>query len=160
MLDVIRLHTGLGRVLDQLRPPLLLLTRVWVSWQFLKSGWLKATHWDVTLELFRSEYQVPLLSPVLAAIAGTFGELVFPILLILGLLSRVAALGLFAVNLMAVVSYWHVLGQEGFEAALAQHLLWGFMLLVISACGAGRFSADHALERRAGWLGASTQLTN
>lgn len=160
MLDVVRLHAAFGRILDQLRSPLLLLTRLWVSWQFLKSGWLKANNWDVTLELFRSEYQVPLLSPLLAAIAGTFGELVFPILLILGLLSRGAALGLLAVNLMAVVSYWHVLGQEGFEAALAQHLLWGFMLLVVAAFGAGRFSADHALERRAGWLGASTPLTN
>lgn len=157
MLDVIKIHADFGRGLDQLRSPLLLVTRFWVSWQFLKAGWLKATHWDVTLELFRSEYQVPLLSPTLAAIAGTSGELLFPMLLILGLLSRLAALGLLAVNLMAVVSYWHVLGQEGFEAALAQHLLWGFMLLVIAACGAGRFSADHALERRAGWLGTSSR---
>ena len=160
MLDVIRIHAAFGRLLDRLRSPLLWVTRVWVSWQFLKAGWLKATHWDVTLELFRSEYQVPVLSPALAAAAGTFGELFFPALLILGLLSRVAAIGLLAVNLMAVVSYWHVLGQEGFEAALAQHLLWGFMLLVIAVCGAGRFSADHALERRAGWLGTSTPLTN
>lgn len=149
MLDVIKFHAGFGRVLDNLRSPLLLLTRAWVSWQFLKSGWLKATNWDVTVELFRSEYQVPLLSPTLAAMAGTFGELFFPALLMLGLLSRVGALGLLAVNLMAVVSYWHVLGQEGFEAALAQHLLWGFMLLVIAVCGAGRFSLDNALERRA-----------
>lgn len=149
MLDVIKFHAGFSRVLDNLRSPLLLLTRAWVSWQFLKSGWLKATNWDVTVELFRSEYQVPLLSPTLAAMAGTFGELFFPALLMLGLLSRVGALGLLAVNLMAVVSYWHVLGQEGFEAALAQHLLWGFMLLVIAVCGAGRFSLDNALERRA-----------
>lgn len=149
MLDVIKFHAGFGRALDNLRSPLLLLTRAWVSWQFLKSGWLKATNWDVTVELFRSEYQVPLLSPTLAAMAGTFGELFFPALLMLGLLSRVGALGLLAVNLMAVVSYWHVLGQEGFEAALAQHLLWGFMLLVIAVCGAGRFSLDNALERRA-----------
>lgn len=149
MLDVIKLHADFGRGLDRLRSPLLLLTRIWVSWQFLKAGWLKATQWEVTVELFRSEYQVPVLSPTVAAVAGTFGELFFPVLLMLGLLSRVGALGLLAVNLMAVVSYWHVLGQEGFEAALAQHLLWGFMLLVIAACGAGRLSLDHALERRA-----------
>lgn len=148
MLDAIKFHEGFGRALDHLRPPLLLSTRIWVSWQFLKSGWLKATHWDTTVELFRSEYQVPLLTPTLAAVAGTVGELFFPVLLILGLLSRIGALGLLAVNLMAVVSYWHVLGQEGFEAALAQHLLWGFMLLVIVACGGGRLSLDHALERR------------
>lgn len=145
MLNVTKLNTGLGRFLDLGREPLLLFTRVWVSWQFLKSGWLKLADWDSTRELFRSEYQVPLLSPTLAAVAGTLGELLFPALLILGLLTRIGALGLFAVNLMAVVSYWHVLGQEGFEAALAQHVLWGFMLLVIVAFGGGRFSLDQLL---------------
>jgi putative oxidoreductase len=145
MLSVTKLNIGLGRFLDLGREPLLLFTRVWVSWQFLKSGWLKLSDWDSTRELFRSEYQVPLLSPTLAAVAGTLGELLFPALLILGLLTRIGALGLFAVNLMAVVSYWHVLGQEGFEAALAQHVLWGFMLLVIVAFGGGRFSLDQLL---------------
>jgi putative oxidoreductase len=134
--------------LDLLRDPLLLFTRLWVSWQFLKSGWLKVTQWDSTLELFRSEYHVPVLPPTLAAMTGAFGELFFPALLVLGLFARVGALGLFAVNLMAVVAYWHVLGQEGFEAALAQHVLWGFMALVLCAFGAGRISLDHLLQRR------------
>ncbi len=149
MLDAIRIHTRLARGLDHLRSPLLLFTRLWVSWQFLKSGWLKVSDWESTLELFRSEYQVPVLPPTLAAITGAFGELFFPLLLVLGLFSRVGALGLFAVNLMAVVSYWHVLGQEGFEAALAQHVLWGFMLLVLVTFGAGAISLDRPLERRA-----------
>jgi putative oxidoreductase len=135
-------HERLARTLDRLRPLLLLGTRLWVSWQFLKAGWLKLTTWDVTLELFRSEYQVPLLPPTVAAVAGTFGELVFPLLLVFGLLTRVGALGLFAVNLMAVISYWHVLGTEGFEAGLAQHVLWGFMLLVVALFGAGSLSLD------------------
>ncbi len=118
-----------------------------MSWQFLKSGWLKLTTWDTTLELFKSEYQVPLLSPTLAAVAGTAGELFFPALLILGLLTRVGALGLFAVNLLAVVSYWHVLGQDGYEAALAQHVLWGYMLVVLATCGAGRLLAGPCCSR-------------
>jgi putative oxidoreductase len=148
MLDVVKLHNALGHALDHLRSPLLAATRWWVSWQFLKSGWLKVSQWDSTIELFRSEYQVPVLPPALAAILGSAGELLFPALLVLGLFTRVGALGLFAVNLMAVLSYWHVLGQDGFEAALAQHVLWGFMLLVIAAHGAGRFSLDHLLEKR------------
>lgn len=150
MLDVIKAHAGIARALDPLRTFLLAATRFWVAWQFLKSGWLKLTTWDTTIELFRNEYQVPLLSPVLAAVAGTAGELFFPVLLILGLFTRVGALGLFAVNLMAVLSYWHVLGQDGFEAALAQHVLWGYMLVVVALCGAGRLSLDHLLEKRAG----------
>jgi len=146
--QIYRPYFGLSRGLDLFRPWLLLGTRLWVSWQFLKSGWLKLTTWGDTLELFRSEYHVPVLPPTLAAIAGTFGELFFPILLMLGLFTRVGALGLFAVNALAVISYWHVLGGEGFEAALAQHILWGYMLAVIVACGGGALSMDGSLARR------------
>jgi putative oxidoreductase len=144
------LHAALGRMLDPLRAVLLLGTRLWVSWQFLISGWLKVTQWDSTLDLFRYEYHVPLLTPVAAAVTGAFGELFFPVLLVLGLFTRAGALGLFAVNAMALYSYWHVLGGEGFEAARGQHYLWGFMLLVIATCGAGFLSLDKLLEKRAG----------
>ena len=141
-------HLSLGRGFDTFQPLLLLGTRLWVSWQFLVSGWLKLTTWDTTLELFRSEYQVPLLPPTMAAVAATFGELFFPLLLVLGLFTRVGALGLFAVNAMALISYWHVLGAEGFEAARGQHYLWGLMLLVLVTFGGGRLSIDAWLEKR------------
>lgn len=146
--QILRPHAALERGLDSVRPWLLAAARLWVSWQFLKSGWLKLTNWDVTVELFRMEYQVPLLTPVIAAILGTAGELCFPILLGLGLLVRLGALGLFAVNALAVVSYWHVLGSEGYEAALAQHVLWGFMLAVLMVCGGGALTLDEKLGRR------------
>ena len=68
---------------------------------------------------------------MLAAVLGTAGERVFPVLLIVGLLSRFAALGLSAVNVVAVVGYAHVLMSDGFEAALGQHCLWGPMLLTV-----------------------------
>jgi putative oxidoreductase len=147
LLDIVNIHAGLGRGLDRLRSLLLLGTRLWVSWQFLASGWLKVTNWDSTVELFRSEYHVPLLPPYLAAVVGAFGELFFPILLVFGLFTRLGALGLFAVNAMALISYWHVLGQDGFEAARGQHYLWGYMLLVIATCGGGVFSLDTLLEK-------------
>lgn len=146
-ISLTRLHAGLGSLLNLLQAPLLLVARVWVSWQFLKSGWLKATAWDSTVSLFESEYRVPLLSPTLAALAGTAGELFFPVLLIVGLFARVGALGLFAVNALAVVSYSHVLLTEGFEAALAQHVLWGVVLAGLAIFGPGRISADALLER-------------
>jgi putative oxidoreductase len=129
---------------------LLLGTRLYVAWQFLKSGWLKVTDWETTLFLFKDEYHTPLLPSVAAAMAGTFGELVFPVLLILGLLTRYAAAGLFAVNVVAVVSYAHVLYSEGFEAAIGQHYLWGFMLLVVAIYGPGAWSADRWLAPRLG----------
>ncbi len=135
------------RPLDTLRPWLLLATRCYVGWQFLKSGWLKVTSWETTLGLFQDEYRVPLLPPEWAAVAGTAGELAFPVLLGLGIASRLAALGLSAVNVLAVVSYAHVLLSEGFEAALGQHLLWGYMLGVLVFCGPGALTLD-------GWLAA------
>jgi len=141
-------HTQLARTLDHLRSLMLLITRLWVSWQFLKSGWLKLTNWDVTLVLFRNEYQVPLLSPTIAALLGTFGELIFPALLVCGLFTRIGALGLFAVNALAVVSYWHVLGNDGYEAALGQHVLWGFMIAVIAIFGSGSIALDRVLRGR------------
>jgi len=135
------------RMTRPFEPMLLLVTRVYVSWQFLKAGWLKLADWETTRFLFEEEYHTPLLPPVVAAIAGTAGELVFPVLLILGLLGRYAAAGLFAVNIVAVVSYSHVLLTEGFEAALGQHYLWGFMLLVLVVFGPGRWALDSAGDR-------------
>ena len=141
-------HMVLGRWLDGLQSFFLLGTRCYVGWQFSKSGWLKLSSWESTLGLFRDEYHVPLLPPQLAAIVGTFGELFFPVLLYIGLFSRVGALGLFAVNAMAVISYRQVLLAEGSEAALGDHVLWGFMILVVMLMGPGRVAVDDWLQRR------------
>jgi len=149
VLTLARLHLALARPLDAFRPLVLLGIRLWVSAQFLSSGWLKLTTWDTTLFLFKDEYHVPLLPPAVAAVAGTFGELFFPILLVIGLFTRVGAIGLFAVNAMALISYWHVLGGDDFAAARGQHYLWGLMTLVIAVCGAGGISLDRWLEARA-----------
>jgi putative oxidoreductase len=135
-------------VFAPLQPLFLLALRVYVSWQFLKSGWLKLQDWETTQFLFQEEYHVPLLPPNLAAVVGTAGEIAFPLLLIVGLVGRYSALGLSAVNAMAVVAYAHVLMSEGFEAALGQHYLWGLMLVTLMVFGPGRLSVDAALDRR------------
>lgn len=137
---------------DFLQPVFLLATRWYVSWQFLKSGWLKLTNWSSTLDLFRDEYHVPLLPPYAAAVAGATGELFFSTLLVLGIGARIGPIGLFAVNVMAVVSYRQVLLAEGFEAALAQHVLWGFMLAVLCVFGNGPLAVDRGIAK---WFGAS-----
>ena len=147
--SLIQRHAQLGRCLDRLHSLLLLGTRFYVGWQFTKSGWLKITSWDTTLDLFHNEYHVPLLPPDVAAVMGTCGELGFPILLYLGLFTRLGALGQFFVNAMAVISYRQVLLAEGYEAALGQHVLWGYMLLVVMVFGPGKYSLDHWLEQRA-----------
>jgi putative oxidoreductase len=143
-----RLNTLAATALVPFQSVFLFVLRCYVSWQFLKSGWLKLQDWESTRFLFEEEYKVPLLSPDIAAILGTAGEIVFPTLLIAGLLSRYAALGLSAVNVMAVIAYAHVLTSAGFEAALGQHYLWGLMLLTLLAFGPGRLSLDALPGRR------------
>jgi len=138
----------LARGLDLLQPVFALGVRIWVGLQFWQAGRLKLQSWDATLYLFREEYHTPVLSPEAAAVAGTFGELFFPLLLFLGLFGRAGAIGMFAVNAVAVISYRQVLLAEGFEAALAQHVLWGFMLLVLMVYGPGKLSLDHLLFQR------------
>jgi putative oxidoreductase len=115
--------------------------RAYLGWIFFKAGLAKIADWESTLSLFRDEYQVPLLSPEIAAALGTTGELVLPLLLWAGLLSRPAALGLFIVNLMAVISY-PLLFTFDCPAALNDHRYWGLLLLVLAVFGPGRISVD------------------
>ncbi|OFA03161.1 DoxX family protein [Duganella sp. HH101] len=124
-----------------------LVLRCYVGWQFLKAGMVKVGDWSATLSLFRDEYMVPLLPPELAAYAGAAGELVLPVLLFVGLASRPAALALFLVNAMAVISYPQLLSFEC-PAAINDHFYWGAMLLVLVAFGPGKVSLDAWLARR------------
>ena len=124
-----------------------LAIRLFVSWQFFKAGLLKLQDWDSTLSLFKEEYTVPFLSPELAAVFGAGGEVLLPILLVLGILSRPAALGLFCVNAMAVISYPQLWSFEC-PAALNDHLYWGLLLGALFFFGPGRFSLDYFLKKR------------
>ena len=136
-----RFLNGGANVLD-------LAIRVLVARDFFLSGLTKIRDWDTTLALFQDEYHVPVLPPELAAIGGTFGELFFPVLLVLGLGTRFAAVGLSLVNVMAVVSYWHVL--KDLEPALAMHVTWAILLLVPLFHGPGKISLDAWIWRRWG----------
>lgn len=118
-----------------------LLLRGWVAYAFWVAGTTKIQSWDSTLYLFENEYSVPLLPPDMAAWLGTFVELVFPVLLALGLAGRFAALALFCYNVVAVISYPD-LGAAGLE----QHKVWGIMLLAALLHGPGKLSLDY-------WIG-------
>lgn len=120
--------------------------RIFVAWQFLKSARSKLIDWDSAIELFRDEYHVPLLPPELAAYFGTGAELVFGVLLVVGLFSRLSALGLFFVNGMAVVSY-PILWSLECPAAINDHFYWAVLLMSTVLLGAGKLSVDHWLQR-------------
>jgi len=128
---------------------LLLFLRLYVGWQFFNAGLVKIHDWNATLALFHEEYSVPVLPPTVAAYMGAFGELVFPALLFLGLYTRAAALGLFAVNAMAVISY-PILFTLECQAAINDHKYWAIGIATIFCFGAGRASLDCILGRSAG----------
>jgi putative oxidoreductase len=141
-----RLCNPAVRGLEFLAPLADLGLRLWVANVFFKSGLTKIASLDSTVMLFTHEYQVPLLSPAAAAYLGTFTELVFPVLLAVGLGGRLAAGVLFVFNIIAVISY-----PELNAAGLEQHQVWGLMLLVTLLHGPGKLSVDHWLRSR--WLG-------
>jgi putative oxidoreductase len=134
---------GLHALLDRLQPAAALLARAYVAEAFFKSGLTKLRDWDITLALFQDEYKVPLLPPELAAVMGTAGELVLPLLLLLGLGGRLGALGLSVVNGVAVLSL-----AEIAPAALQQHITWGVLLAGLAVFGSGHWSLDKLAQRR------------
>jgi putative oxidoreductase len=134
------------RGLEFLAPLGDLAIRLWVANVFWKSGLTKIQSMDATLMLFTYEYQVPWLTPEVAAYLSTGVELMFPVLLALGLAGRFSALVLFAFNLLAVVSY-PTLNPAGLEA----HQAWGIMLLMPLLHGPGKLSIDHLIARKFGF---------
>jgi putative oxidoreductase len=133
----LKLWGGLTAALDSLQPLAAFAARLYVGQVFFLSGLTKLRDWDTTVALFTDEYKVPLLPPAMAAFMGTAGELVLPVLLVLGLGGRFAALGLFVVNAVAVISL-----SEIAPAALQQHVFWGSLLAGLAIFGPGRWSLD------------------
>lgn len=130
-------------LLESLQPLAQLAARLYVAQVFFLSGLTKLRDWETTLLLFEDEYKVPVLSPAVAAFMGTAGELVLPVLLVLGLGGRFAAAGLSVVNVVAVLSL-----AEIPPAALQQHQFWGSLLLALVLWGPGRWALDALLKRR------------
>ena len=130
------------RGLNALQPVAALAARLYVANVFFASGLTKIRDWDTTLALFMDEYKVPVLSPAVAAVMGTAGELGLPVLLALGLGSRFAALGLSVVNVVAVLSLSDIA-----PAALEQHILWGALLAGLAVFGPGGLALDRWIQR-------------
>lgn len=134
---VVALWRGLSSTLDKLQPAAALAARIYVGKVFFLSGLTKIRDWETTVALFSDEYKVPMLSPAVAAMMGTAGELVLPVLLVLGLGGRFAALGLSVVNVVAVISL-----AEIAPAALQQHVFWGSLLAALAIFGPREWSLE------------------
>lgn len=145
---------------DLLTPVADFLARYWVAAAFFSSGLTKTVSGSFTLfghsfsyplsllptettfTLFEYEYHVPLLPSALAAYMGTATELLLPVFLFLGLGTRYAALVLFVFNIVAVLSY-----PDLNDVGLAQHQVWGLLLLITLCHGPGKLSLDHLIDR-------------
>ena len=125
----------------RLAPVLQLAIRLWIANLFFKSGMTKIADWPSTLFLFEFEYQVPILPTNVAAAMGTTFELTMPILLVLGLGARLAALPLLG---MAMIIQF-VLGAGNAAFDNVEHFYWMFMLAIIALRGAGPISLDYLL---------------
>ncbi len=115
-----------------------LLARVAIAQVFWASGRTKVdgffTLKPSAIELFREEYQVPFLSPEIAAPMAATAEHVLPILLILGLGTRLAALGL--LGMTAVIQIFV------YPDAWTVHIVWAAILVHLIRIGGGAFSLD------------------
>jgi putative oxidoreductase len=111
-----------------------------VATVFWNSGTSKLANWNTTIELFTEEYKVPVLPPEIAATMAASIELTTPVLLVLGLLTRPAALVLLG---MAAFIEIFVYPQ-----AWPTHIQWAAMLLVLLCRGPGKLSVDHLMRRR------------
>ncbi|SFK01106.1 DoxX family protein [Methylocapsa palsarum] len=122
-----------------------LAARVFPAAVFWMSGQTKVEGWHVTenaIALFRDEYALPLIDPALAARLAAFGEHFFPLLLVLGLFSRIAALAL--LTMTAIIEIFV------YPDAWPTHGVWATCLLVVLARGPGKFSLDYLLGRLTG----------
>jgi putative oxidoreductase len=119
----------------------MLLLRIFPALVFWQSGQTKVDGWriaDSTWFLFEQEYALPLIPPNIAAVAATLAEHILPVLMIVGLLTRLSALGL--LGMTAVIQIFV------YPDAWMTHGLWAAALLAVLAFGPGRLSADRALR--------------
>jgi putative oxidoreductase len=121
---------------------LLLVQRLGIAAVFFMSGRTKVdgilTVNDTAFELFRSEYALPLVKPEIAAYASAYSEHLFPILLVLGLFTRLSAGALLVMTLIIEIFVY--------PDAWPTHLSWAGLLLPLIALGGGKLSLDRLVK--------------
>lgn len=115
-----------------------LVARLYIAHAFWSSGILRFNDWkngnfDNQIFLFELEHPVPGLSPEVAAYGATMGELILPVLLVLGLFSRFAAAGILIMT--AIIEFTYISATD--------HILWAFLATSVFIKGGGMLSADY-----------------
>jgi putative oxidoreductase len=139
---------GFGRQLQALMASIpyaliALITRISVGGVFWQSGQTKLDGWHISasaIELFRNEYQLPLVDPTVAAYLATTAEHFFPILLVIGLATRFAASALLIMTLIIEIFVY--------PDAWPTHGTWAACFLILMTRGPGVISVDGMIARR------------
>jgi putative oxidoreductase len=120
---------------------LALLARFSIAAIFFQSGRTKVegflTITDSTYQLFQDEYKIPFVPPEIAAHMAAYAETFFPVLLVLGLATRLSALALLAMTTVIEVFVY--------PDAWPTHLSWAALLIYLVARGGGKWAADRAV---------------
>ncbi len=131
-------------VTSGLGPLALLALRLPVAIVFWRSGRAKVEGWNIfsvndsQYFLFREEFGMPF--PVLTAHLTAIAEHILPALLVLGLLTRLSALGLFVMTL--VIQFFV------FPDSWLVHMFWAAILFAVMILGPGPLSLDRVFFKR------------
>lgn len=140
---MIGLYEKLSAMSAQILSPLVnLAARIYVGMDFFRSGLAKIGDFEETIELFEEDWIVPLFPPNVSAYLATAGELILPVMLFLGLFTRVGAIGLFV---MALVIEIFVFPNT------VQHYYWMIILGFLVAQGGHKWSLDNWLFKIKHW---------
>jgi putative oxidoreductase len=122
---------------------IVLLARISIGAIFWRSGATKVNGFSLSenaIELFREDYKLPLIDPVVAATLAALAEHIFPVFLIVGLASRLSATAL--LGMTAIIQFFV------YPGAWPIHGVWATALLVIIARGPGLISLDALIAKR------------
>ena len=137
-----RAAVGVLRWLDAVPYTLLAIPlRLALATVFWNSAMAHLASWQTTLYLFADEYKVPVLPPDLAAYMAVSIEISTPVLLVLGFLTRPAALALLGMTTVIEVFVY--------PQAWPTHIQWAAMMLVLLCRGPGKLSLDNFVAK---WL--------
>ncbi|MBB3176203.1 DoxX family protein [Variovorax sp. Sphag1AA] len=135
-----RIAAGLTRLVSH--DLLALASRLAIAAIFFMSGRTKVDGFlhitDGAYELFRTEYKLPLVPPEIAAHLAAYAEHLFPVLLVLGLFTRLSALALLGMTLVIEVFVY--------PDAWPTHLSWAALLLYLAGRGGGTLALDRLLR--------------
>ena len=133
------------KLTDRLGPFAMLALRFPVALVFWRSGRTRVEGWnifDITdSQAFIFEYEFGMPFPVFCAHVTAIAEHVLPVLLILGLFTRLGALGMLTMTIVIQLFVYP-------DAWLNAHMFWAAILFAIIVLGPGKISLDHLIGSR------------